>query len=198
MPHATAWVTSSCRDLGLVVTSPGERTHDRPWSSAAVYDVRDTDHIDGRVWFKANGIGTRHEPKLLSVLGALVPSLVPEVLAAGTAERSPATLPNPAADPVDDPARRPPLQQHLPGPVRSGPPDRPGGGVANHRLGRPTIGHPFGTMTATLRSIAHHGGCEVDDPRVQRGARCLPRAVHDVRHHVRSWSLCTTSLVPPP
>ena len=104
-----------------------------------------------------------------------------ELLATGTAERSPATLPNPAADPVDDPARRPPLQQHLRGPVRSGPPDRPGGGVANHRLGRPTIGHPFGTMTATLRSIAHHSGCEVDDPRVQRGARCLPRAVHDVR-----------------
>ena len=82
MPDATAWVTSSCRDLGLVVTSAGERTHDRPWSSAVVYDVREASGIDGRVWFKANGIGTRREPKLLSVLGALVPSLVPEVLAA--------------------------------------------------------------------------------------------------------------------
>ncbi|MHB1475563.1 MAG: hypothetical protein ACYCV4_18455, partial [Dermatophilaceae bacterium] len=73
MADATRWVTSSCRDLGLVVTSPGERTHDRPWSSAVVYDVREANGIDGRVWFKANGIGTRHEPKLLSVLGALVP-----------------------------------------------------------------------------------------------------------------------------
>ena len=34
--------------------------------------------------------------------------------------------------------------------------------------GDASIGRPFGTVTATLRSIAHHSGCEVDDPRVQR------------------------------
>lgn len=31
-----------------------------------------------------------------------------------------------------------------------------------------SIGHPFGTMLATLRSIARHGRCEVHDPRVLR------------------------------
>ena len=32
---------------------------DRPWSRVAVYDVRHGDGAVGRVWFKANGIGTR-------------------------------------------------------------------------------------------------------------------------------------------
>jgi hypothetical protein len=81
MSEVTAWVTSSCADLGLVVTSPGERTHDQPWSYAVVHDIREADGTDGRVWFKANGIGTRHEPELISALGSLVPDLVPEVLA---------------------------------------------------------------------------------------------------------------------
>lgn len=34
--------------------------------------------------------------------------------------------------------------------------------------GDASIGHPFGTMLSTLRSIAHHGGCDADDPRVHR------------------------------
>lgn len=264
MPDATTWVTSSCRDLGLVVTSPGERTHDRPWSSAAVYDVRDTDRTDGRVWFKADGIGTRHEPALLSVLGSLVPDLVPEVLAVdterawsltrdagptwrsaipvadqwplwedllqryaaaqltlashraellatGTAERSPATLPSQAAGLVAEltllgaasgglsPAGADALTARLPA-YEQWCRDLDGAGIpwtiqhddlhsnnialawsaADHLTGRAagsrildwgdaSIGHPFGTMTTTLRSIAHHGECEVDDPRVKRG-----------------------------
>ena len=49
--------------------------------------------------------------------------------------------------------------------------DHLAGPAAGSRIldwGDASIGHPFGTMMATLRSIAHHGGCEVDDPRVQR------------------------------
>lgn len=34
--------------------------------------------------------------------------------------------------------------------------------------GDASVGHPFGTMLCTLNSIAHHAGCEVDDPRVAR------------------------------
>ena len=81
MDNAAAWVASSCRDLDLVVISPGELEQDRPWSRVAVYEVRHADGAEGRVWFKANGIGTRHEPELLSALTSLVPDLVPEVLA---------------------------------------------------------------------------------------------------------------------
>jgi hypothetical protein len=79
--EVTAWVASSCRGLGLVVTSPGELTHDRPWSRVAVFDVHEADGSGGRVWFKANGIGTGHEPELLTALMAVVPDLVPDVLA---------------------------------------------------------------------------------------------------------------------
>lgn len=90
-------MTNACRDLGIIVTSRGELAHDRPWSRAVVHDVRHADsHTEGaggsrnageRVWFKANGIGTRHEPQLLSALASLVPDLVPEVLAVN-AERA--------------------------------------------------------------------------------------------------------------
>lgn len=81
MPDASAWVTSSCAEIGLVVTASGELIQRRPRSFAVVYRVREADGTDGRVWFKANGIGTRHEPALTSTLSALVPDLVPEVLA---------------------------------------------------------------------------------------------------------------------
>jgi len=81
MDDAETWVTSSCADLGLVATSPGWQTHNQPWSSAVVYDVRDAGGKESRIWFKVNGIGTRHEPRLISALGSLVPELVPEVLA---------------------------------------------------------------------------------------------------------------------
>jgi len=264
MPDATSWVTSSCRGLGVVVTSPGERTHERPWSTAVVYDVREADGTDGRVWFKANGIGTRHEPELLSALGSLVPDLVPEVLAidaerawsltrdagptwrsaipvtdhwplweellqryaagqlalathqrqllaTGTPERSPATLPSQAADLVDEltqlgadsgglsvagsralTARLPAYGQwcrdldgagipwtiqhddlhsnNICRPGSEGPPAVAGQPAGSRIIdwGDASIGHPFGTMTTTLRSIAHYCGCDVGDPRVQR------------------------------
>jgi len=34
--------------------------------------------------------------------------------------------------------------------------------------GDASLGHPFGTMLVTLRSIAHYGSCDIDDARVQR------------------------------
>jgi hypothetical protein len=256
-------VTSSCRDLGLVVISPAERAHSRPWSCADVYDVRDDGVTAGRVWFKANGIGTRHEPALLSALASLVPELVPEVLAVdpvrawsltrdagptwrsaiqvsdhwplwenllpryaaaqlslarhrtellatGMPERSPATLPGQvaalvaelavlgedsgglsAADSEALTARLPAYSQwcreldggSIPSTVqhddlhsnnicRAEPADgRVTGLPAGSRIidwGDASFGHPFGTMLSTLRSIAHHGGCDIDDRRVHR------------------------------
>ena len=271
MDNAAAWVTSACRDVGLVVTSPGQLAQDRPWSRVAVYEVRHADGAEGRVWFKANGIGTRHEPELLSALTSLVPDLVPEVLAidparawsltrdagptwrsaiavsdhwplwehllqryaaaqlsiaadrttlqaTGIPERSPATLPGQAAELVAEltllgadgedgdesdrgglsvadshalTARLPAYGQwcreldggaipwtiqhddlHSNNICRAEPAgDRVTGPSAGSRIidwGDASIGHPFGTMLSTLRSIARHGGCEVDDPRVDR------------------------------
>jgi hypothetical protein len=49
--------------------------------------------------------------------------------------------------------------------------DRAAGSVAGSRIidwGDSSIGHPFGTLLATLRAIAHHGNCDVTDPRVRR------------------------------
>lgn len=260
MHDATAWVSSACADIGLVVTSPGERTHHRPWSFAVAFEISEAGGTDGRVWFKANGIGTLHEPVLVSALGALVPDLVPQVLAvdadrgwsltrdagptwrsaipvddhwplwedllqryaaaqvtlsahrtqllaAGTPERSPATLPGQAAELVADltvlgaesgglsvaasqalTARLPAYGQWCRDLEGSGIPAtiqhddlhsanicRPGsadvGPAAGSRIidwGDASVGHPFGTMLTTLGSIAHHSGCEVDDPRVRR------------------------------
>jgi len=280
---AAAWVTSSCRALGLAVTSPGEPVHDRPWSSAVVHEVRDLAGATGRVWFKANGPGTRNEPALLSLLASLVPDLVPEVLAVdvdrawsltrdagptwrsslpvadhwpwwedllqryaatqltlaasrpellatGTPERSPATLPDQAAEliaelsmlsvdtgglsgdesaalmavlpsygqrcrelagagipstiqhddlhsnnicrnnPADGGSDRP--QPAVGGAGRDGRDGQRGPGAsAGSRIidwGDASVGHPFGTMVSTLRSIAFHAGCDVDDPRLMR------------------------------
>jgi Phosphotransferase enzyme family len=250
----SAWVTSSCADLGLVVTSAGERTHDRPWSFALVYDVRETNGTDGRVWFKANGIGTRHEPGLISALVRHVPDLVPEVLAidvdrawsltrdagptlrsavpvtdrwplwedllqryaaaqlaltavrpelltTGVPERSPATLPGQAAELIAELSQEDADSGGLPEAQterltallpaygqwcrdldRAGIPctiqhdDLHSNNIcldltAEPRIidwGDASLGHPFGTMTTTLRSIAHECECDVDDPRVLR------------------------------
>lgn len=300
MGAVTAWVTSSCADLDLLVTSPGERTHDRPWSYAVVHDVRNPDGTNGQVWFKANGIGTRHEPGLVAVLGSLVPDLVPEVLAvdtdrawsltrhagptwrsaipvpdqwplwgdllqryaeaqlslaahrpdllaAGLPERSPATLPSqagglvaelallgdesgglPAAEARALEARLPAYGQWCRELSGAGIPwtiqhddlhasNVCSGGTAGGRAsgtttiasttnnsttmnsathtaarsrvidwGDASFGHPFGTMLATLRSIARHGGCEIDDPRVQRvrDAYLEPFSVHAPRQEL--------------
>ena len=272
MDDASAWVTGSCADLGLVVLTTGERIHDRPWSDVVARDIREGNGNEGRVWFKASGIGTRHEPKLISALASLVPDLVPEVLAVdaerawslsrdagptwrsavavadqwplwedllgryavaqlalaahrapllamGVPERSPATLPHQAAELIaeltllgdgcgglsaaeaEGLAARLPLYGHwchdldgagipltiqhddlhsnnicLAGPAKSlisDPtanrlPAVPEGRTRVIDWGDASIGHPFGTMLVTLRSIAHHGCCEVSDPRVQR------------------------------
>ena len=251
---AATWVTDSCRGLGLVVTSPGEKVQDRPWSSAFVYDIHQADGTDGRVWFKANGTGTRHEPRLLSALASLVPDLVPEVLAinpdqgwsltrdagqtwrsaiavsdhwplwedlmqryaaaqmgleahlaelltTGVPKRSPATLPQQAADLIAElnqvgsdegglsAADSDELKARLPlyGQWCRELDDSGIASTIQHddlhssniclteakgsRIidwGDASIGHPFGTLLVTLGSIAHYGGCEVDDPRVQR------------------------------
>jgi aminoglycoside phosphotransferase (APT) family kinase protein len=74
--EATSWVASACEARGLELAGAGELSHCRPWSSAMRFA---TD--GGRVWLKANGPGTSHEPALVAVLAGLVPDLVPEVLA---------------------------------------------------------------------------------------------------------------------
>lgn len=84
MDDATAWVTRSCAGHDLMVLGPGTRRQDRPWSLVLSFDIRDVTGIDSRVWLKANGIGTHHEPGLIAAMGSLVPDLVPEVLAVDT------------------------------------------------------------------------------------------------------------------
>ena len=267
MGDEAAWVTSSCTDLGLVVLSRGTRIHERPWSQVVVHDVRADNGIE-RLWFKANGIGTRHEPKPLCALSSLVADLWPEVLAVdtqrawsltrdaaptwcsvlaagdqwslwehlfqryavaqlalaahrtrllaiGVPERSPSTLPDQAAELIVElallgpeckglpVARQEALAARLPAygqwcrdldsagipdtwqhddlhssnicVAQSAPDNTSEQAAARHRTttaarsriidwADASTGHPFGTMLATLRSIARHGRCEVDDP----------------------------------
>src|ERR1019366_6418262 len=80
MSDITAWVTRSCADLGLVVSSPGERTHDQPWSVAVAHDIHlPTAPTVGLV----QGQRDRHPSRARADLGPglVVPDLVPEVLA---------------------------------------------------------------------------------------------------------------------
>lgn len=55
MSDITAWGTRSCADLGLVVSSPGERTHDQPWSVAVAHDIHEADGTDGRSGSRPTG-----------------------------------------------------------------------------------------------------------------------------------------------
>lgn len=73
---ATAWVGHVARKHGLALTGEWEQPHARPWSSTIRFE---TD--GGRLWFKVNGPGTRHEAALIGELGRVVPDLVPEILA---------------------------------------------------------------------------------------------------------------------
>jgi Phosphotransferase enzyme family len=75
--EARAWVAAQVRPLGLVLTGEWEQPHARPWSSAIRFE---TD--GGRLWFKVDGPGIRHEAATVDVLSELVPDLVPPVLAA--------------------------------------------------------------------------------------------------------------------
>jgi hypothetical protein len=77
--EASAWVREVCAPHGIELTGTPEQPHCRPWSSALRFDS-----TAGPLWFKVNGPGTRHEPRLLDVLARLVPDLVAEVLATDT------------------------------------------------------------------------------------------------------------------
>lgn len=74
--EARDWVAREAAAHGLSLTGECEQPHLRPWSSAFRFETS-----GGRVWFKVNGAGTRHEPTLTRALAGLVPGLVPEVLA---------------------------------------------------------------------------------------------------------------------
>ncbi len=70
------WVAARLVGTGLTLTGEWDQPHARPWSSAISFETS-----GGRVWFKVNGHGTGHEASLVRVIDALVPGLVPEVLA---------------------------------------------------------------------------------------------------------------------
>jgi hypothetical protein len=75
-----AWVADRLGELDVELTREGVQPHARPWSSAIRFET-----TAGRVWFKVNGAGTRHEATLVRELDRLVPGLVPEVLAVDAA-----------------------------------------------------------------------------------------------------------------
>jgi hypothetical protein len=79
--QARAWVADRLAPLGLGLTGEGVQPHARPWSSAIRFET-----TAGRVWFKVNGAGTRHEATVVRALDRLVPGLVPEVLAVDAAQ----------------------------------------------------------------------------------------------------------------
>ncbi len=245
----TAWVEEHAGAVGITLTGESEQPHARPWSSAIRFA---TD--SGDLWFKVNGPGTAHEPALTSSLGAIVPGLVPELLASdrdrgwtlmrdagpvlrsvadpdqlwdrwvtllqeyaaaqltlaghldelihtGVEDLRPAALPARARELVDSLAAVPEergglapedvsrLTDQLPVYERwcaelaaSGVPASinhddlhssnvcvgPGGSMRVIDWGDASVMHPFGTMLATLNSVAWHVRTEVDDPRVER------------------------------
>jgi Phosphotransferase enzyme family len=245
---ARRWVTAQVSGLGGAVTSAGEPHGTRVWSHTIAFGT-----TLGPLWFKANAVGTRHEPRLHRHLAGVIPDLVPELLAldeqqgwsllrdagptlravaspadqgptwerllpryaqaqltlaghlddlaaTGVPERSPASLPEQAAALVDElsaleehrgglgPDRRAALEAGLPAYQRwcaelaaSGIPcalqhdDLHSANVCvdGHQVrildwGDASLGHPFGTMLATLNSVAFHAGTAPDDPLVHR------------------------------
>lgn len=70
------WVADVADSRGIVLTDAWTQPHCRPWSSVLRFES-----TSGPVWFKVNGPGTRHEPRLVSTLGRLAPDLVPQVIA---------------------------------------------------------------------------------------------------------------------
>jgi hypothetical protein len=71
-----SWVAQRLADRDVELTGDWAQPHARVWSSTIRFET-----TAGRVWFKVNGRGTRHEPRLLQLLGDRVPDLVPEVIA---------------------------------------------------------------------------------------------------------------------
>lgn len=74
--QASTWVTEVCARKGITVDGDDDQPHCRPWSSTMSYPTS-----SGRLWFKVNGVGTRHEPRLVAALSRLEPDLVPQLLA---------------------------------------------------------------------------------------------------------------------
>ena len=77
LDEAGEWVGGVLAGRGLVPSGEREPAHVRPWSTAVRFGVVDAEPV----WWKANAVGTRHEPALVAVLAGLEPALVPEVLA---------------------------------------------------------------------------------------------------------------------
>jgi hypothetical protein len=75
--EAQDWVADRLHEHGLAPSGTWDQPHAREWSSAISFDTTTGE----RVWFKVNGGGTSYEPRLVALLGELVPGLVPEVLA---------------------------------------------------------------------------------------------------------------------
>jgi hypothetical protein len=73
---ALDWVERQVRSFGLELAG-WTQPHVRHWSST----IRVMTSAEP-LWFKVNGVGTRHEPAVVQQLSARVPELVPEVLAA--------------------------------------------------------------------------------------------------------------------
>jgi hypothetical protein len=73
---ALGWVADQLTPHGLSLVGDWEQPHARAWSTAIRVET-----TGGRLWFKANGAGTHHEPALLSLLADRVPDLVPQVVA---------------------------------------------------------------------------------------------------------------------
>jgi Phosphotransferase enzyme family len=73
------WVRDRAAAHDLELTGEWAQPHARTWSSALRFET-----TGGRIWFKVNGSGTRHEPGLVRLLSARVPGLVPDVLAVDT------------------------------------------------------------------------------------------------------------------
>lgn len=74
--QATGWVADACARQGIELTGDRDHPRCRPWSSTISYETS-----AGRMWFKVNGSGTRHEPPLVAALSDLVSELVPELVA---------------------------------------------------------------------------------------------------------------------
>ena len=60
LDEAREWVADRLAELGARLTGEWEQPHARSWSSAIRFET-----TVGRVWFKVNGVGTRHEASLV-------------------------------------------------------------------------------------------------------------------------------------
>lgn len=73
---ARGWTCSALDDLGVEVLGPSEQVRVQPWSTQLV-----TPTTAGRVWFKANALGSTHEAALHAALSRLATGFVDAPLA---------------------------------------------------------------------------------------------------------------------